>query len=183
MRPIPKWLPVVAVGLTLVGSGAAALATVGGPPARVEGNISPITASTGAGTTTTTAGTGDAIGGGGSPANAVVDVAGTLRYWGPECGVNPTNHGGYVARATKGGTSRSTAAHSPCGKPMTSVSTTTSTSAASVTTTTAGSGGGSAEAGTDNSSGAGPPGSPGPSGHGHRQGGGENVSRGRGHSL
>jgi hypothetical protein len=47
---------------------------------------------------------------------------GTERFWGPECGDGePTNHGGYVASTERDGETRSTAAHSPCGKPLSSV--------------------------------------------------------------
>jgi hypothetical protein len=43
-------------------------------------------------------------------------------YWGPECQGEPTtNHGQYVSNQPKGGESRSTAAQSDCGKPLTSV--------------------------------------------------------------
>jgi hypothetical protein len=180
MLRIPRWLPVLAASLALVGSGAAAAALADGSLGSVLGNAPTTTTSTGAVTTTTTTGTGDPTGGGGSGPGTIVDVVGTPRYWGPECGANPTNHGGYVTRAAKNGMSRSTAAHSPCGKPLTSVSTTTPTTAApttTTTTTTMAPGGASTGASGDNSSG--PAGSPAPSGHGH--GGGKSASPGRRH--
>jgi hypothetical protein len=45
------------------------------------------------------------------------------RYWDPAvCGDGePTNHGQYVSSQPKGGDSRSTAAQSDCGKPLTSI--------------------------------------------------------------
>jgi hypothetical protein len=50
-------------------------------------------------------------------------TAGTERFWGPECGTGePTNHGQFVAASDRNGESRSAAAHSPCGKPLSSLS-------------------------------------------------------------
>jgi hypothetical protein len=56
----------------------------------------------------------------------VLDVTptstGTERFWGPECGDGePTTHGGYVASTERDGETRSTAAQSPCGKPLSSL--------------------------------------------------------------
>ena len=46
----------------------------------------------------------------------------SARAWGPECGDgDPTNHGQYVSSQPKGGESRSAAAQSDCGKPLSSV--------------------------------------------------------------
>jgi hypothetical protein len=49
--------------------------------------------------------------------------ADTERFWGAECGEGePTNHGGYVSSTERDGETRSEAAQSPCGKPLSSMS-------------------------------------------------------------
>src|SRR5262245_46848593 len=48
---------------------------------------------------------------------------GTERFWGPECGTgDPTNHGQFVSSSEQTGESRSAAAQSDCGKPLSSLS-------------------------------------------------------------
>jgi hypothetical protein len=50
------------------------------------------------------------------------DPSSAARYSGPECGDgDTTNHGQYVSSQPKGGESRSAAAQSDCGKPVSSV--------------------------------------------------------------
>jgi len=129
---VPRWLPGLAVGALLVGSGVAAAALTEGSSG-IELADEPTTTLPIDSTTTTTVVVDepsdeapDDDGDDGAPADL-----GTERYWGPECGENPTNHGGYVRRAENNGTARSEAAHSPCGKPLTSLKSapTTSTSA------------------------------------------------------
>jgi len=55
--------------------------------------------------------------------DAADDTTGGARYWDPEaCGGDEVvNHGQYVSSQPKGGESRSTAAQSDCGKPLTSI--------------------------------------------------------------
>lgn len=113
-RP-PKWLLGLIAGIAVVGSGVAAAAIAEDSPTTVAEEPSDIV-------TTTTAAAEDPP----EASDPSSDSAegGTERYWGPECGADPTNHGGYVKEAEKNGTARSEAAHSPCGKPLTSVTTT-----------------------------------------------------------
>ncbi len=135
MGKVPQWVPVVAATVVLVGSAVAAAALTSGSspsePSGFEFAEEPTTTSTEPVTTTVPESDGPTSD---VPADDPSDASesGTPRYWGPECGENPTNHGGYVARAEKSGVSRREAAHSPCGKPLTSVEAATTT-----TTTTA----------------------------------------------
>ena len=128
MARIPRWLPSVAVGALLLGAGVAAASTGGSGGIEVAEESS-TTLATEPSTTTTVVS---------APEGTVPDAEdgdsepnGTPRYWGPECGENPTNHGGYVRRAEQDGTSRSEAAHSPCGRPLSSVKVTTTTASSS----------------------------------------------------
>jgi len=58
----------------------------------------------------------------GTDLDASATSTGTERFWGPECGEGePTNHGGYVSSTERDGETRSTAAQSPGGKPMSSL--------------------------------------------------------------
>ena len=115
---VPKWLLPMIAGLAIVGGGVAA-AAIGDDPSTSD----PVPEVT---TSTTAVPDGDAPD---ATDEQPADDDGTdavERYWGPECGDGPvTNHGQYVSQATKGGASRSGAAHSPCGKPLSSVDVTT----------------------------------------------------------
>jgi len=114
----------------IVGSGAAAALVTSSDTPKV-GEAVDTTATTGdtVGTTTpstpgstigTTPGDSDDAKADDGDADDTTEVA---RYWDPaECGGDEAmNHGQYVSSQPKGGESRSTAAHSDCGKPLASI--------------------------------------------------------------
>lgn len=122
MPHLPKWLLGLVASIAVVGSGVAAAAIADDSPTTAAEEPSELV-------TTTTAAE-DPLDAADDPLEASDPSSegtegGTERYWGPECGDAPTNHGGYVKQAENNGTARSEAAHSPCGRPLTSVTTTT----------------------------------------------------------
>ncbi len=116
---LPKWLlPSLATLLVVGGSVMIAGAADGDEPVLDE----PVT------TTTTTASEDEAPDDDAPESEDPASEDGVERYWGSECGDgDATNHGQYVSSSEKGGASRSEAAHSPCGKPLSSVDVPTTT--------------------------------------------------------
>ena len=120
-----RWIATAIALAVMVGGGIAAAESDDGPALD-----EPVTTTTTL-VTTTTLGAPDALADdepGEEPGDDPAD--GVERYWGPECGDGePTNHGQYVASSDRGGESRNTAAHSPCGKPLQSADVPTTTAA------------------------------------------------------
>lgn len=121
---LPKWLLPVVASLTIVGGGVAAAAIGSGDEPVIDEPVPTTEVTT---PPDEAPDDGSAPEDGSTPEDDGTDEGTDVeRYWGAECGDGPaTNHGHYVSSAPRDGASRSEAAHSPCGKPLSSVTTPT----------------------------------------------------------